>query len=74
VNRAGAEVSIVGYRSLAAGRVVKDCARMSIGAGVPTYLIDSDHRPTGQDTHLRTKRTKTLKRASELCDKYRHRT
>jgi hypothetical protein len=40
--RAAAGLYIVVHRSLATSRGVKDCARQSIEAGLPTYLINSD--------------------------------
>jgi hypothetical protein len=38
----GADICIAVHRSIGESKGTKDCARRAIGAGIPTYLIDSD--------------------------------
>jgi hypothetical protein len=38
---AGAALCVVLHRFLMASKATKDCARRAVGAGIPTYLIDS---------------------------------
>jgi hypothetical protein len=38
---AGAALCVVLHRFLTASKATKDCARRAVGAGIPTYLIDS---------------------------------
>jgi hypothetical protein len=38
---AGAALCLAFHRAISASKSTKDCCRQAIGAGIPTYLIDS---------------------------------